>query len=55
MIVLTAVANVTQASHLKKGNDPSNLPLLSPCESSDPPTKESPNTSKFAVDSESQK
>lgn len=37
-----------QASHLNKGNDPSNPPL----ENGDRPTKESPKTSKFTVVSE---
>lgn len=55
MIVLTAVANVMQASHLNKGNDPSNPPLPPPLENGDRPTKESPKTSKFTVVSEYRK
>ena len=55
MIVLTAVANVMQASHLNKGNDPSNPPLPPPLENGDRQTKESPKTSKFTVVSEYRK
>ena len=55
MIVLTAVANVMQASHLNKGNDPSNPPLPPPLENDDRQTKESPKTSKFTVVSEYRK